>query len=258
MGSRIYIGTVALERNRWASRQPSFLVSGWLDRFRADGFDGIELWENHYLCADPDEQRRLRAAAPIAVYNSYAGFDEGSSDTRARTAEAVARLKAGRVKYNFGNKADKTAEYRQNLLSWADDLPEECVLLCECHGGTVLETVDSCEEVFSGLDPVKFGMIVHLSGTAEGAEPWFRSFGKRIQHVHVQLRSPESDPAREPGRESLRQGIASLRRYGFDGDWSMEFSRGIGKEEDIELIYANVCSDMREIRKILKREEARD
>ena len=69
----IYIGSACLERTRWGSRQPSFLVSDWLARFQADGFDGIELWEFHYLRADAAEQERLAAAAPIAPATASTG-----------------------------------------------------------------------------------------------------------------------------------------------------------------------------------------
>ena len=70
--NKIYIGTVGLDRTRWGSRQPSIMVSDWLSRFKADGFDGVELWEFHFARADEREQERLVAeAAPVAVYNSY-------------------------------------------------------------------------------------------------------------------------------------------------------------------------------------------
>lgn len=253
--TRIYAATVALEKNRWGTKQPSFRVSQWLDRFSADGFDGVELWENHYLCAEPEEKARIEGAAPIAIFNSYSGFDDAASAARTSAAEAMRRLNARSVKYNFGNKPERIDEYRRNLLAWAGELPDGCTLLCECHGGTVLETVGACERVFSGLDPVKFGLMIHFSGNADGAADWFRTFGKRIQHIHVQLRTPESDPATEGGRTALASGVAALRGYGFRGDISMEFTRGIGKEEDIEVIYANLCTDMRAIRECLKCEE---
>ena len=80
----ILISTVALEPTRWGRREASFAVSEWLPRFKADGFDGVELWEFHYLKAEKTEQERQVALADsIVIYNSYAGFaDEDASRLR--------------------------------------------------------------------------------------------------------------------------------------------------------------------------------
>ena len=61
-----YIATVCLDRNRWGTREPSFAVSDYLDRFASDGFDGIELWEYHYTRSSDAEKERLVSASPIS------------------------------------------------------------------------------------------------------------------------------------------------------------------------------------------------
>ena len=51
---KIYIGTILLEVNRWtAGKEPSYLVSEWVERFAEAGFDGMELWQFH---APPDDE----------------------------------------------------------------------------------------------------------------------------------------------------------------------------------------------------------
>jgi len=244
-GTRFYLATVCLERTRWGRRQPSFAVSEWLARFEADGFDGVELWEFHYLAADKDEQARLvDSAAPLAVYNSYVGFGDDEAQARDASALAITQLEASAVKYNLGGDAERLDEYRRNLLAWAQQLPPACRLLCECHPGTVLEKTEDAETFFADLDPVRFGVIVHASGQPGGLGEVFEAFGPRIQHLHVQLRGPENDPSVAANREHLDACFDAVKANGFEGSVGIEFTRGIGREEDIEELYANACTDM--------------
>ena len=247
----IYIGTVALDRNRWGSRAPSLLVSDWLGRFEVDGFDGVELWEFHYLSADEAEQARLETAAPFAIYNSYVGFADADANARERAADAVVRLKASAVKYNLGGDMAKVDEYRRNLLAWADLLPASCHLLCECHPGTVLEAIENAAAFFGELDPGRFGVIAHCSGAPAALEPWLDTFGARVQHLHLQFRESESDPAMAANRQRLDACFDLLKQHGFAGSAAIEFSRGIGREEDIETLYANACIDVAYVRERL-------
>lgn len=242
----IYLASVCLERNRWGSKQPSFRVSEWLERIAADGFDGLELWENHYLLAEAEERDRLeRSAGAAAVFNTYAGFSDSPSDLehRLRAAEAIARLGTGAVKFNLGREPARLGEYRRHLLSWADQLPPHCRLLCECHPGSVLETCEAASDFLSELDPERFGVIVHLSGDADGPGRWLTAFGPRVRHLHLQCRKPEDASAE--GRARLAAGVALLANHGFDGSASVEFTRGIGRDENIHALYAHALSDLR-------------
>jgi len=216
-----------------------------LERFKADGFDGVELWEFHYLAAEEAEQERLVAeAAPVAIYNSYVGFTDEESEARAKAAEAIVRLGAGAVKYNFGNDAAKLDEYRRNLLAWAEQLPSACRLLCECHPGTVLEKLEDAVAFFEELDPQRFGVIAHVSGDAEGVETYFSAFNSRVQHIHMQMRDPDSDTSVPANRPPWDACFDVVKRHGYRGSVAIEFSRGIGRDEDMETIYRNACVDM--------------
>ncbi len=242
----VYLATVCLERNRWGSKQPSFPVSEWLPRIAQDGFDGVELWENHYLAADPAEQQRLvERAAPLAVYNSYVGFGDGASDAQQREAcvAAVQRLGAGAVKFNLGAKLPRLDEYRRNFRAWADRLPARCRLLCECHNGSVLEKPEAAAEFFADLDPARFGVIVHVAGDAAGLQRWFDRLGARITHLHLQHRTPQTDPTAPEGSASLAACVAVLRSHRFAGSATVEFTRGVGPLEDIHTLYRNACAD---------------
>jgi len=247
--NEIYIGTVGLERNRWGSREPSFRVSEWLPRFAADGFDGVELWEFHYTRADPDEQARLvERASPLAIFNTYAGFTDDAADARAQAVDAVNAFDARALKYNLGGDAARLDEYRRNLLAWAAALPASCRLLCECHGGTVLEDVDAAAAFFADLDPERFGVMAHVGGDAEGLARWLTGMGKRLQHLHVQMRGTDTDPAVAANRPPYDACFAALTTHGFGGSIAIEFTRGIGKHEDIEQLYANALVDLAYVR----------
>ncbi len=241
---KIFIGTVCLERNRWSTKQPSYRVSDWLPRFKADGFDGVELWENHFALADAEEQRRLSEAGVIAVYNTYAGFADEDAEARERAAEAIARLAAPAAKYNVGKHSERLAEYRRNLLAWAERLPADCRLLCECHPGTALEQPPAAAEFFAGLDPARFGIIVHITGKDDRPELWFEALPSRVHHLHVQLRDAAADPAVPAHRERLAAIFDGIRARGFNGTATIEFTRGIGPREDLETLYANARTDL--------------
>jgi len=250
--SKIYIATVCLDRNRWGNRQPSIAVSDWLTRFQADGFDGVELWEFHYLAADEAERQRLiDAAAPLAVYNSYAGFADEDADARTQAADAIARLRAKAAKYNLGPDTAKLDEYRRNLLTWARQVPPSCRLLCECHPGTALENADDAATFFQDLDPKRFGIIAHILGDADKLQPWLAAFGDRVAHLHVQMRGAETDPTVAENRPPYDACFQLAKSHGFAGSVSIEFSRGIGKNEDTEAIYRNARTDLAYCREIL-------
>lgn len=247
------IGSVCLERNRWGSRVPSFAVSDWLPRLKADGFDGVELWQFHYTAADDAERERLaQASTMLPIYNSYIGFDDAAADARAETTAIVTRLGATGIKYNLGGDREALDSYRRNLLAWESTLPASCRLLCECHPGSVLEDPVEAAAFFAGLDPERFGVIVHVGNAdADSVTRWFDAHGSRIQHLHVQLRSADLDPATPAGKSVLDACLRVAKDHGFAGSATLEFTRGIGRDEDIEALYANACADMRACREIL-------
>lgn len=245
----IYLATVCLERNRWGSREPSFSVSDWCARFMADGFDGIELWENHYLKVESRERDALHAArSAIAIFNTYAGFGDELADVEHRHAvsSAIARLGAAAVKYNVGADSSRIEQYRNNVCAWAGTLGPACRLLCECHPGTVLERPDAAAEFFAELDPSRFGVIAHATGDASALEEWARKCGPRLQHIHLQLREPKHATA--TGRARLRSCVDVLRSNRYSGTISIEFTRGIGEHEQIEGMYAEALSDLKAYR----------
>jgi hypothetical protein len=167
----IYLASILLEPNRWkAGKEPSYEVSAWLDKIRAAGFDGIELWENHYLKASSDEQEALRGASvPIRLFNTYAAFTAtggADEDARRKAADATAALKAGAVKFNAGNDPKRTTEYLETAVQWARLLPPNTRLICECHPGTVLETPEAAEKAFhEHWRDERFQAIVHPFST---------------------------------------------------------------------------------------------
>lgn len=248
----IYIGTVCLEKNRWGSKEPSFRVSEWAERFKADGFDGIELWENHYLRADESEQDELTTPAlPITIFNTYYSFTDDTAEARKAVAAAATRLKAPALKYNVGYDGERLEEYRRNLLALADELPPDCRLLCECHQGTALETPEAASAFLADLDPARFGIMIHPSTDPEATAAWFDACGDRLQHLHMQMRTPETAPSTVTGRDMMNSSLGIVKSHGFSGSLAVEFTRGIGKEEDIETLYANACADLNYIRKVM-------
>jgi len=245
-GTPVYIGSIVLERNRWAEgRKPSYRVSEWAPRFAQAGFDGIELWQNHALFAPPEEQEALASLpCPVRIFNSYAGFEQDDTWEMRRYAIAFTRrYRATGVKFNvFGPPEEWNARMRV-LRDWAAQLPADCVPLCECHGGSMLEKHDDARRFFEEAGLERWGVIVHaMSGTAEELQPWVHDFGSSIRHVHVSV-GTESRAALCRERANL------LRKGGFRGSLTIEFTQGVGgPEEDREKLFASAVADMQLVR----------
>ena len=109
--SEIYLGTIAIEPNRWFGIDPdrwaTIALTDWLDRIADAGFDGIELWEAHFRDADPDEQMAI-IDHPLAIpfANTYVSFDEPDDRDRTAAADWVRRSGAAKVKWNTGPERD--------------------------------------------------------------------------------------------------------------------------------------------------------
>lgn len=248
--SEIYLSTVCLDRNRWGSRKPSVPVSTWLPRISSDGFDGVELWGYHYNDASADERAALEDASnAISIFNSYAGFEEQDTDARTRDAAAAKTLGAKSIKYNVGNTPEHLDLYKKNLLAWAEQVPEDCTFLCECHPGTILEHTENIEPFFESLPADRFKMILHVSGgPATQAQLWLDQFSERICHLHVQMRGQEFAPPAGDSKEMKQKVTDPFEESPLEVTASIEFSRGIGRDENTEEIYNNAVLDLRRIK----------
>jgi len=253
-GIQVYFATVLLELNRWTpAKVPTFKVSEWAGAIREAGFAGLELWENHAALADADEQAALtRLPLPVPVFNSYCTFDDRGAAGRKAAAAFVKRFGCGAVKFNFGNDRAKIAEYVRNLDAWTRELPHGCRLLCECHGGTVLETPDGARRV---LEPLagRVEIIVHaFAGERETLRRWLDLFGPAVTHVHAAGRVGQGPMLRLDDIADEAQARADLmKKAGFCGSWTIEFTRGVARPpEDRRALLANAAADLMLLRKI--------
>jgi sugar phosphate isomerase/epimerase len=251
MSNHIYIGTILLERNRWLpGKVPTYPVSDWVDRFKRDGFDGLELWENHAALCPADELTRLeQSPLPVAVYNSYAGMGDGGLPEREQAARLANRLGATALKFNFGNVPEDRAEYARNALAWADAMPGVGRMLCECHPGTIMEDLATALVVYDAWNDGRFQAIVHaFSEPEDGLVEKMRRLGPRIvTHVHAALGAHTAET-----KERVHRRIGILRDMGFTGSFTLEFTQGTGEpEEEMETMYERALRDLELIRKEL-------
>lgn len=250
--NKIYMGTIVLEMNRWSSRVPSYLVSEWIDKISAAGFEGLELWENHVL-RSPGEAEKIKASGfPVAVYNTYADFTDDAEETAKRTkaAEMIHFLGADAVKYNVGNNPELLPQYKQNLLKFADALPADCVLLCECHQGTQLEHNDILAEFFDDLCPQKFALMLHPFGPPEELETRFKLFGSRIAHMHSQILLDDIRVRLDRFPERAQASFDIMKAHAFTGGFTIEFTELTASPgENIADLFTNAVLDMQYIRR---------
>ena len=253
----IYIATVLLERNRWqAGKEPTFSVSEWGQRFQEAGFDGVELWENHAALATEDERRALAGMpCPVRIFNSYCSFDDEGAADRERAAGLAARFGVTGVKFNLGHDEEAIPAYRRNLAAWRDELPEGCRLLCECHGGTVLEEPERAKAV---LEPFagEVEIIVHaFGGEDDSIARWLATFGPAVTHVHAAASGSTERLARlAETRDLVDRRVRCLLDAGFAGTFSVEFTEGVGREPEApDGLFANATDDLRVLKEALEK-----
>lgn len=250
---KVYIGTILLELNRWGSlKTPTYKVSEWLDRFQEAGFDGMELWEYHATLAPPEELALLESAKfPISVFNTYCNFDDASEADRRQAAEMIKRFEAGGVKFNVGGDPALRDEYIKNLRIWSASLPENCRLLCECHGGTIIQEPSDAAKFFDALDRKQYQIIVHCFMQDLGRlKEWFRIFGTSVTHAHVQMQGDNGRNARLSSNPAhVKEVLHIMREEGYRGSFTLEFTEGTrAPDENMEDLWQAALSDLHFLR----------
>lgn len=246
----IYLGTVLLENNRWGKgdRQPSFRVSDWTQRIADDGFDGLELWENHALLADGEELNRLRTGpSPVKIFNSYDVCEPETLADRRRIADLCELLGAEGMKFNLGKNQDLRGVYIKNLREWRGMFPESFRFLCECHRGSGMEDPEVASGTFAKLPWPGFGAILHgIDNDEETVRGRFAAYGERITHLHCFLSKQGL-----MGEDVVRRRLDLLRELGFHGTFTIEFTEGVRDELSMEELYRNAVRDLKLLRRCL-------
>ena len=251
----VYLSTVALECNRWTTaRIPTIHASEWVGRAMADGFDGIELWENHFFHASHNERALLRemsASSPRRwIFNTYLAFDSPSGEPGeagpAGVTAAIRALNAHAVKFNVGASESLRSQYLHNLRNWLETLPDGCRPLCECHPGTILEKPLEAQAFFDELDPFDVGSIVHpCTASPDSLRRWLDT--GRVRHVHVQSRAGALVAGSEACRRIEMVGVSAP-----DASYAIEFTHVTGQpDETAESAYQAALHDARVVRGIV-------
>lgn len=248
MAATVYLASVLLEPQRWKRGHPaSIALSRHAAAAAAAGFDGWELFANHWLEAPPAERAALRAGPlPVAVFNGYADFGPEGAEARAAEAAAAVALGAAGLKFNFGSDVTLLDDYRRALDALLAALPQGCRALCECHPNTLLESPDAAWAVAADYPPERLGLIVHPFAADGALDLWFDVCGPRIVHAHVQTRAPDRRFARLDARPTHTAAVLErLHGLGFAGTFSVEFTEGVQTAgETPELLLANAAADL--------------
>ncbi len=234
MAGEVYLGTVAIEPNRWglveAGGEPLTRVSEWLADIEAAGFDGLELWERHARSVSDEERDAVVASAvPIRILSSYTSWDDPDDAIRAEAAAWVERVGADGVKFNVGSDPEAVGDYTERLRTFEAAVPEGARLLCECHFGTVAEDPVVARDMFDAVaNPERLSAIVHLHPMArdEWSAP-LAVLGERVGHVHVQLAEVPASTSVAELAETLRPDVEAIRAASPSVTWTIEFSHGM-------------------------------
>jgi len=250
----IYFGTILVEPHRWKDAPPATLASVWIDRALAAGFDGIELWERHFLACPPGEQSLLAArAGKVRVYNSYARFDAASAVARTESMAGCARFAAGvrGVKFNLGRPPSDPGPEIAEAAQFLDALPDGVGGWCECHEGTHLEKPDAAAVAFAGWG-LKSAAILHPVGmSADRMRAWFDAAQNRVAHLHLQARGPEGRFTSIRNRPAeVQAAFERLRTLGFAGSATIEFATGVATpDEDPARVFEQAVADLAFLRR---------
>jgi sugar phosphate isomerase/epimerase len=253
----IFLGTVALEPNRWGAlspdRKPVLRVADWLASAEAAGFDGVELWEHHAMLADDADLAALRASRlPLAVWSSYVSFDDPEDAARDAIAEWVGRVGCPAVKFNVGSDRNAEAEYVERIGRFAEALPANTRLLCECHMGTAADDPQAAARMLAAAGPPeRVQALVHLGDEPEYLDSMFDALGERIVHVHVNFLRQGAPPLAEIADE-VRERVERIGTRGFSGSYTIEFVNGVGGDTDRpQPLLAAAVRDLALLREVL-------
>lgn len=248
----VYFGTILVETNRWAAEKRSSLdPAAWVNRAAADGFDGVELWEYHAVQATPAQRDAIRQARiPVAVFSAYVSFGGAGAAGREQAAAAIRDVGARAVKFNLSKDPAAAAGEVAEARRWFAALPG-VKPLCECHPGSSVETPAAAAEVFATWPEV--GVIIHpFAAPLALLEEWFVRLGERVLHAHVQARGEGNRMARLAPCPGGREAAALLRRHGYRGSFTLEFTEGVNvKPEDAEQLYRHALEDRETLREWL-------
>ena len=251
----IYIGTILLEKNRWAKgRRPSYKVSQWAQRFVDAGFDGMELWQNHAtLCETEEVDAIAEGPCPVAIFNSYATMDDDADGDRERAVELVRRFGAAGVKFNVPKAPGQYDALKGNVLEWGGAMPPGVRMLCECHPNTALEEASDAGRFFSDMPADRWQAIVHPFTRFESLAEWFDVMGPAITHAHIQMTDEQGVFVRLARRDRLVKEVLDIMRGGgFSGSYTLEFAEGVRTEsENIDDLFRSAVADLEYLRKVL-------
>lgn len=234
----ILLASILLEPKRWQPGRPSSIrVSDWSTRAIEAGFDGWELFQNHYRQADATERQKLETTPPrVRVFNTYESFEDAGQPGLRDAIDHAVRLGAEGIKFNVGNEPARAPDYRACIERVARKLPANVRLLCECHAGTLLEDPGLVVEFAAGWTVWPFDVIIHpfLLEPDEIAR-WGQWFGNRIRHAHVQMRDRRNEQrvlALDDDAPRARDCLAALAAINFAGTFSIEFASPTGTADD--------------------------
>ncbi|MBT5533808.1 hypothetical protein HOK31_12160, partial [Candidatus Poribacteria bacterium] len=124
-------------------------------------------------------------------------------------------------------------------------LPAGCRPLCECHGGTIVETPEAARGFMDAAD-IDCGIIVHaFTDTEDRLRAWLDLFESAVELVHVQLRDAGQFLRLDEAPDLARPRIDILRDAGFRGAYTLEFTKGTSTERDNpEALWREAVADL--------------
>ncbi|MCD5322844.1 MULTISPECIES: sugar phosphate isomerase/epimerase family protein [Pontibacillus] len=253
--TNVFLNTVLLEKNRWEEGQnPSILVSEWISTINEAGFDGLELWQNHYAKSSPQEKEKIKDENfPVSLFNTYIKFEDGWEQERDNIAHMAHQLRCKGVKFNLGSSIENKEMYVTHIKEMLKQLPNTCQLLCECHAGTIMEDPEVAYALLDQIGSERVKIIIHPLQLHLNIEEWFTYFGSTITHAHISLYNQERFHRLRASERFVKERLKEIDRLQFYGTYSIEFTEGVATgEENPRDLLSHAEEDLLLLRHLLK------
>ena len=266
---QILLNTVMLEVNRWtADHQLTIPLIDLLPALKEAGFDALEIWQYHVSPMDRPEfdgllarltelgmETHILGVYPLLHQTGPEGKEAASQ--AARMVEYAARLRADIVKIFAGRVASADADEAcwERSLTRLRDIAERAadhgmLLTVETHGTTLADTVESAARLLHEMSDVGNLAICYQPYNfqdTDAALSEFDAVAQHVKHVHLQNHDEKGNCRLTEGFLDYRRLLPHIKRSGFDGPLSLEFTTGIfpaeGETFQAQVVIDNAAKD---------------
>jgi sugar phosphate isomerase/epimerase len=246
--------TIGFQKNKWGKdKRLETPLAAILQVLAEAGYDGVEIWADHWMLATPPEQEAILAqladltlrVAMISSYYDFTTSDEsaGQSMTNARRIlDAARRLGSRGIRLFTGKTASRDATPAQwsrcarCLQQLCDESAADGILWClETHSWNLMDTIEGSLRILREVGRPNIKLIFQPSTFGGDYMAALDALAMHAAHVHATNHKGKERALLADGEIDYRAVIGGLRRFGFDGfisvEWFGDDPAGVARKE---------------------------